>query len=170
MSETSDWSVPPKEQRYKALFNCVLYQPEIPQNTGNIGRTCVGAQSHLHLIKPFKFEITDKQLKRSGLDYWPHLQWQVHGSFEEWMSQVSDPSRVFYFSKKAEHSLFETRFQEGDSFVFGPETKGLPEDLLERNGAQSLKIPLFGPIRSLNLATAVAIGLFEGLRQIDSDH
>ncbi len=170
MERDLDWSLPPEKERYDALFHCVLYQPEIPQNTGNIGRTCVGAQSHLHLIKPFKFEITDKNLKRSGLDYWPHLQWTMHEGFDEWMSQVPDPSRVFYFSKKATHSLYETRFQKGDSFVFGPETKGLPEEMLTRNGAQSLKIPLLGPIRSLNLATAVAIGLFEGIRQLDSDH
>lgn len=167
---SDDWAIEPKEERYKALFHCVLFEPEIPQNTGNIGRTCVGAQSHLHLIRPFKFEITDRNLKRSGLDYWPHLQWKTHDSYGDWLSGVENPKRVFYFSKKAEKSLFDTHFQQGDSFVFGPETRGLSESLLEAHDAQAIQIPLYGPIRSLNLATAVAVGLFEGLRQIRSDH
>jgi tRNA (cytidine/uridine-2'-O-)-methyltransferase len=149
-------------------FNVVLFEPEIPQNTGNIGRTCVGTQSHLHLIEPLGFAITDKNLKRSGLDYWPDLSWSQHPNMESWSHSLVNKDRVFYFSKKANISYFDVDFQKGDSFVFGRETKGLPEEMLKQNDAQALQIPLYGPIRSLNLATAVAIVLYEGLRQIRS--
>ncbi len=145
-------------------FHVVLYHPEIPQNTGNIGRTCVATGSHLHLIEPLGFEITDKHLKRSGLDYWPHLTWRRHPTLEHW--QEGHPGRTFYFSKKAERSFFDAQFQQGDAFLFGPETKGLPDSLLSENDALALRLPLFGPVRSLNLATAVAVALYEGLRQI----
>lgn len=162
----SSWDQPPREPPYEALFHVALCQPEIPQNTGNIGRTCVGTQSHLHLIEPLGFEITHPRLKRSGLDYWPNLSWSRHPSFQDWLSQVSDKQRIFYFSKKAQQSYFDMKFQRGDSFVFGRETKGLPEDLLAQENTQTVKIPLEGPIRSLNLATAVAVVLYEGLRQL----
>lgn len=145
-------------------FHIVLFQPEIPQNTGNIGRTCVGTGCHLHLIEPLGFEITDKHLKRSGLDYWPHLTWKRYPNLMEWQSQHK--GRVFYFSKKAERSYTDVAFEKGDAFVFGPETKGLPEDMLRVHDAHALKMPLYGPIRSLNLATAVAVAIYEGLRQL----
>ena len=152
--------------KYEPYFHIVLHEPEIPNNTGNIGRTCVGMQSKLHLIKPYGFEITDKNLKRSGLDYWPNLEWQEHDNIQKWQNQVQDLKRVFYFSTKATKTIFETKFQRGDSFVFGRETKGLPEELLYSNLPQAVKIPMLGPIRSYNVANTVAITLFEGYRQL----
>lgn len=153
---------------YKPLFHIVLIEPEIPNNTGNIGRTCVGMQAKLHLVGELGFDISDKQLKRSGLDYWPNLVWQQHASIEDWQKQVSDPKRVFYFTTKTQQSLCDVEFQEGDSFVFGKETKGLDIALLEKNWDQCIKIPQPGQIRSYNLANAVSVALFEGYRQLQS--
>lgn len=148
-----------------SLFNVVLIEPEIPQNTGNIGRTCVGTRSDLHLVGQMGFEITDRNLKRAGLDYWQHLHWTHYEKFEVWQKQVPDPKRVFYFSTKGSKSYFEADFQEGDWLVFGKESKGLDEDLLRRNPDQVLQIPMLGPIRSLNVATAVTVVLYEAIRQ-----
>ncbi len=147
-------------------FHVVLIEPEIPNNTGNIGRTCVGTFCELHLVGKLGFEISDRQLKRAGLDYWPNLIWHHHPTFEDWWSRVSDPSRVFFFSKKATLSHFDVQFQSGDWLVFGKETKGLSEQILERHKENLVRLPFEGPIRSFNLASAVAVGVFEGLRQI----
>lgn len=152
-----------------SLFKVALIEPEIPQNTGNIGRTCVGTRSELHLVGKMGFEITDRNLKRAGLDYWQYLHWTHHPSFEDWERQIPDPQRVFYFSTKGKKSYFEARFQPGDWFVFGKETKGLDEDLLRRkNPDQILQIPMLGPIRSLNVATAVTVVLYEAIRQTEN--
>jgi tRNA (cytidine/uridine-2'-O-)-methyltransferase len=148
-------------------FNIVLVEPEIPQNTGNIGRTCVGTGSALHLIEPFGFEISDKNLKRAGLDYWQHLKWYKYPSFEAWKETVPNIDRVFFFSTKASKSYFEVQFQPGDYLVFGRETKGLSNPILEEYSGQLIKIPQYGPIRSLNVATAAAIAIYEGLRQVN---
>jgi tRNA (cytidine/uridine-2'-O-)-methyltransferase len=147
-------------------FKVVLIEPEIPQNTGNIGRTCVAALSELHIVGKPGFEINDKNLKRAGLDYWPHLAFFQHESIESWMKTVTKPERVFYFSTKAEKLYTQIKYQQGDWFVFGKETKGLDPELLRRNFNQALTIPQLGPVRSLNLATSVAIALFEGIRQL----
>ena len=147
------------------FFNVVLVEPEIPQNTGNIGRTCVGTNAALHLVKPYGFEISDRNLKRAGLDYWPHLQWSEHTDWKSFEATIETPQRVFYFSSYGERNFFSEQFQLGDTFVFGKETKGLPQELLRREASQVLKIPHFGPIRGLNLATAVAIVLYEAVRQ-----
>lgn len=147
------------------LFNVALIEPEIPQNTGNIGRTCVGTRANLHLVGNLGFEITDKNLKRAGLDYWQHLWWQHYEDQAQWEAQVEDPARVFYFSAKAKKSYFDVRFKPGDWLVFGKETKGLNPDLLRRNEDRALQIPILGPIRGLNVATAVAIVLYEAVRQ-----
>lgn len=147
------------------MFNIVLVEPEIPNNTGNIGRTCLGTDCQLHLIEPFGFEINDKQLKRAGLDYWPNLRWHRHASFEAWKSTVPDFSRVFFFSKKAAQVYTDVELRKGDWLVFGKETKGLPEELINQHSAQAIYIPMSGPIRSLNLANAVAVAIYEGLRQ-----
>jgi tRNA (cytidine/uridine-2'-O-)-methyltransferase len=165
-SDTLNKNHPPKNK--SSLFNIVLIEPEIPQNTGNIGRTCVGTRSDLHLVGKMGFEITDKNLKRAGLDYWQHLHWTHYPEIQDWEKQVTDPKRVFYFSTKSQKSYFDVQFQEGDSFVFGKETKGLDEDLLRRNEGQILTIPMFGPIRSLNVATAVTVVLYEAIRQVSS--
>ncbi len=147
-------------------FKVVLVEPEIPQNTGNIGRTCVGTQSELHLIEPFGFELSDKNLKRAGLDYWQHLKWSTYPNITSWETQVENWDRVFFFSTKATKSYFEVDYKLGDSLVFGRETKGLPLELHEKYPEKFVQIPQYGPIRSLNVATAVAIALYEGLRQI----
>ncbi len=151
------------------LFNVVLVEPEIPQNTGNIGRTCVALNAHLHLVGPLGFTITDRQLKRAGLDYWPHLQWTMHQNWAAWHSQVADPSRIFCLTTKGQKSHFEIDFKKGDWLVFGKETKGLSDDILQQFPTQKFKIPQVGPVRSLNVATAVAIVLYEGFRQTASN-
>ncbi len=148
-------------------FNVVLIEPEIGANTGNIGRTCVGLEAKLHLVGKLGFSITDKQLRRAGLDYWPYLDFVHHPTWEDWWRLVPDSSRVFFFSTKAETSLFQTRFQDGDWLVFGKETKGLDPEVLEKFSEQVRRIPMVGPIRSLNVATAVAVVLFEGYRQLE---
>ena len=149
-----------------SLFRIVLVEPEIPQNTGNIGRTCVATRSELHLIGPMAFEISDKQLKRAGLDYWPHLKWFYYENFDEWFKKVEDPSRVFYFTTKTKKLYTSVKFQKGDWLVFGKETKGLDPQLIQRNIERALTIPQLGPVRSLNLATSVAIAAYEGVRQL----
>lgn len=152
----------------KHLFNVVLIEPEIGANTGNIGRTCVGLECKLHLVGQLGFSITDKQLRRAGLDYWPHLDFIHHATWDDWWRQVPDPTRVFFFSTKAQTSHLETRFNPGDWLVFGKETKGLDPEILDRHPEQIRRIPMTGPIRSLNVATAVAVVLFEGYRQIST--
>lgn len=149
----------------KKLFRIVLVEPEIPQNTGNIGRTCVGTNCELHLVKPMSFEITDTNLKRAGLDYWPHLTWKTHENYEAWWSQVEDPSRVFFFTTKVKQTYYDIKYQPGDWLVFGKETKGLSPEIIKQFPEQSVTIPQPGPVRSLNLATAVAIAIYEGYRQ-----
>lgn len=155
-----------KNQSETPYFRVVLVEPEIPQNTGNIGRTCVATSSELHLIGPMAFEITDKNLKRAGLDYWPHLKWFYYESFEDWWKNVEDPSRVFYLTTKTKKAYYNVKFQKGDWLVFGKETKGLDPQLIQRNIEQALTIPMLGPARSLNLATSVAIVTYEGIRQL----
>lgn len=147
-------------------LNVVLVEPEIGANTGNIGRTCVGLKSKLHLVGKLGFEITDKRLRRAGLDYWPYLDFIHHADWDAWWRGVTDPSRVFFLSTKASRDLFETEFREGDWLVFGRETRGLEPWVLEKYPDQGVKIPMTGPIRSLNIATAVAVVMFEAHRQI----
>jgi tRNA (cytidine/uridine-2'-O-)-methyltransferase len=143
----------------------VLVEPEIPPNTGNIARTCAATGSRLHLVHPLGFELSDKQLKRAGLDYWPHVDLHEHASLEACLAG-RETHQVWYFSKKAHRSIYEATFSTGDYLVFGPETRGLPEDLLSEVGARALRIPMRGEaVRSLNLGTSVGIALFEALRQ-----
>lgn len=152
---------------HKPTFKVVLIEPEIPQNTGNIGRTCVATNCELHLVGKMGFEINDKNLKRAGLDYWVHLTWYRHETFEDWQKLVEDPSRVWYFTTKTERTYFEPAYKPGDWLVFGKETKGLPPDLLAQNASQTVTIPMLGEgSRSLNLATSVAIAAYEGVRQL----
>ncbi len=150
------------------LFRIVLIEPEIPQNTGNIGRTCVGTDCELHLVEPMSFEITDAQLKRAGLDYWQHLKWYTHKSYKDWYSKVEDPSRVFYFTTKVQKTYYQIDYKPGDWLVFGKETKGLPPEIIHSHLEQSITIPQPGKVRSLNLATAVAIAVYEGYRQVNT--
>lgn len=147
------------------MLNIVLVEPEIPNNTGNIGRLCVGTDSKLHLIHPFGFVINDKNLKRSGLDYWIHLDVTEYPNVAEWKSQITDLSRVFLMSSHAEHSYLETDFQDGDWLVFGKESKGLSEEVLLQF-KNHLKIPMSENIRSFNIANSVAFVIGEAKRQI----
>jgi tRNA (cytidine/uridine-2'-O-)-methyltransferase len=153
------------ESQTPKLVRIVLVEPEIPQNTGNIGRTCVGTNCELHIVGPTGFEITDANLKRAGLDYWQHLTWFMYPSYEEWFKKVEDPTRVFYFTTKVKKTYYDVKYQPGDWLVFGKETKGLPPEILFANPDQAVTIPQPGPVRSLNLATSVAIAVYEAYRQ-----
>ncbi len=149
------------------LFNVALIEPEIPQNTGNIGRTCVGLSSHLDIVGPLGFEISNARLKRAGLDYWPHLSWKLHDNISSWQAVQTRTDRIFYFSAFATQTYYDFDFKKGDTFVFGKETKGLPESLMSQNQDKLLLLPMLGPVRGYNLATAVAIVLFEAYRQVE---
>lgn len=150
------------------MLNIVLVEPEIPNNTGNIGRLCVGTGNRLHLIHPFGFQITDKNLKRSGLDYWVYLDWKEYQSVDDWMGQVPDISRVFLFSSHSETSYLDATFQDGDWLVFGKESVGLSEGVLA-TFPNHLTIPISPLVRSYNLANAVAFAIGEAKRQIEHD-
>jgi tRNA (cytidine/uridine-2'-O-)-methyltransferase len=141
-------------------FNVVLAHPEIPQNTGNIGRLCVGTNCKLHLIKPFAFDLDEKKVRRAGLDYWPHLDLTVH---DQWSP---NRERCYLFSKKAKQSVFDLNFKPGDFLVFGCETQGLPEEWMEENPDKMLSLPQFGPVRSQNLSNAVSAVVYLGLKNL----
>ncbi len=145
-------------------FNVVLVEPEIASNTGNIGRLCLATQSTLHLVKPLGFSLDDRQLKRAGLDYWDEVDVRLWNSFNDLQRAQSSDTRYFFLTTKAERAYYDVKFYEGDFLVFGRETKGLPESLLAANIDNCITIPMYGT-RSLNLATAVAIVLFEAVRQ-----
>ena len=146
------------------MFNVVLVEPEIPPNTGNIGRLCLAMGSKLHLIKPLGFAIDDRTLKRAGLDYWKEVDVRLWDSFEELLKAEEQKARLFFLTTKSDRAYYDVRFRPGDFLVFGRETKGLPEAMLGANRERLLTIPMEGT-RSLNLATAVAIVLFEAMRQ-----
>ena len=146
------------------MFNVVLIEPEIPPNTGNIGRLCLATKSTLHLVKPFGFSLEDRELKRAGLDYWEDVDVRIWESFLELQKAQASSTRFFFLTTKTERAYYDVKFNASDFLVFGRETKGLPETLLKDNIDNCLTIPMHGT-RSLNLATAVAIVLFEAVRQ-----
>ena len=146
----------------------VLVEPEIPQNTGNIGRTCVATGSKLWLVRPFGFELTDKYLRRAGLDYWQHLDYEIINSFEDMLGRFAD-RRLWFFSTKAKRIYTDAKYQPDDMLVFGKETQGLPESLLTERSDFALRIPIAAEARSLNLATAVAICSYEFIRQVGTN-
>jgi tRNA (cytidine/uridine-2'-O-)-methyltransferase len=147
-------------------MHVVLYQPEIPPNTGSVARLCAATLTPLHLIEPLGFKIDDKHLKRAGLDYWEFVDLHLYGSWSQFLD--SHPGRrLWYFSKKAERSYTTANFAAADFLVFGPETRGLPEEWLARNPERALRIPMMSAaVRSLNLSNAVSIVLYESLRQL----
>ena len=147
------------------MLNIVLVEPEIPNNTGNIGRLCVGTESRLHLIHPFGFVINDKNLKRSGLDYWVNLDVTEYQNVAEWKAQIPDLSRVFLMSSHADKSYLEIEFEDGDWLVFGKESKGLSAEVLSQF-ENHLTIPMSNLIRSFNIANSVAFVIGEAKRQI----
>lgn len=143
----------------------VLFQPEIPQNTGNIGRTCVAVNAKLWIVEPASFQITDKQVRRAGLDYWPHLDLEMVPDWEMFLSKINT-KRLFFFSKFAKRTVWDVQFQKGDVFVFGRESSGLPSSILDPDDPRSLRLPTTQQVRSLNLATTVGIALYEQQRQL----
>lgn len=146
------------------MFHIVLVEPEIPQNTGNIARTCAATGCRLHLIRPLGFEVSDKYLKRAGLDYWQYVDIAYHDSIEE-LFALYPQGRFFFFSTKAAKVHSDVCYREGDFLVFGKETKGLPEALLAARYDTAVRLPMVGEIRSLNLSNSVAVAVYEAWRQ-----
>jgi tRNA (cytidine/uridine-2'-O-)-methyltransferase len=146
-------------------LHVVLFEPEIAANTGAIGRTCVAAGARLWLVRPLGFHLDDRHLRRAGLDYWEHLELRVVDHLGE-VAEKLGRNRLWSFSTKADLLYTEAVFQPGDAFVFGPESRGLPASWLKECPDRSLRIPIRPEARSLNLANAVAIALFEGIRQL----
>lgn len=146
-------------------MNIVLMYPETPYNIGNIGRTCVLTNSTLHLIKPFVVSLDEKAVKRAGLDYWPLVKLKVWESYEE-MLENNPESNFYYATTKTEKFYSEVKYKKNDFIVFGPESKGIPVEILERNKENCIKIPMVSMGRSLNLSNSAAIILYEGLRQL----
>jgi tRNA (cytidine/uridine-2'-O-)-methyltransferase len=146
-------------------MNIVLINPEIPFNTGNIGRTCVATNTRLHLVGKLGFKIEDKEIRRSGLDYWPKLKYTRYESFEDFKNALPAGARMFFFSTKGEKTLWDIKFKESDYLVFGSESRGFPEDIYKHYKTALYRIPMFGEVRSLNLSSSAAICLYEALRQ-----
>ncbi len=150
-------------------LHVILLEPEIAANTGSIGRTCVAAGAMLWLVRPLGFRLDDRYLRRAGLDYWPHLKWRVVDGLDEVVSALGR-DRLWSFSTKVKRVYTDVRYRAGDALVFGPESRGLPARWLEEFPERALRIPIRPEARSLNLANAVAIGLFEAVRQIDESN
>ncbi len=149
------------------MLHVVLFQPEIPQNTGNVGRMCAFAGLRLHLIHPLGFAITDRNLRRSGMDYWRSLDVHEHASWDAFLASPLRPRRTWVFTTKAERSYWDVRYEDEDGLLFGQETRGLPEWLHAWAGEHRLKVPQFAPLlRSLNLSTCAGIAAYEALRQL----
>jgi len=142
----------------------VLYHPEIPQNTGNVGRLCVATGTPLILVRPLGFFIDSKEIRRSGLDYWENLDLTLVDSLED-VKEKNPQARLWYLSTKGKKSYTEVKYQKEDILVFGSEGSGLPTEIFEQHSESILTIPMWGPVRSLNLATSVGIVLYEGYRQ-----
>jgi tRNA (cytidine/uridine-2'-O-)-methyltransferase len=145
---------------YRPRLHVVLYQPEIPYNTGSVGRTCLAVGAKLWLVRPLGFRVDDYYLRRAGLDYWQYLQWQVVDDWAELQAHLP-VDRHWYFTKHAQRSYLEARFAEGDVMVFGRESQGLPPELLQDHPERCLRIPTRPEVRSLNLSNSVAVALYE---------
>lgn len=146
------------------MINIVLHQPEIPANTGNIGRTCVATGSRLHLIEPLGFRLNEKEIKRAGMDYWEHLDVRRYVNYEAFLEENKD-AKIWYATTKAKQTYSEVCFGENDYIMFGKESAGIPEEILVDNEECCIRIPMLEEIRSLNLSNSVAIVLYEALRQ-----
>ncbi len=147
-----------------AKLNIVLHEPEIPANTGNIGRTCVATGTSLHLIEPLGFQLTEKALKRAGMDYWDQLDVKRYADYEDFLEQ-NPGAKIYYATTKAKHMYTEVNFEEDAYIMFGKESGGIPEEILVNHPEQCIRIPMIGDIRSLNLSNSAAIVLYEALRQ-----
>jgi tRNA (cytidine/uridine-2'-O-)-methyltransferase len=146
-------------------MNIILHQPEIPQNTGNIGRTCAATGSSLHLIRPFGFEITDKNLKRAGMDYWYDLDVHYYDSFDDFL-QKNPNAKIYMATTKAKHCYTDVSYSNDDFIMFGSEGSGISEEILMNYKDTCIRIPMLAKYRSLNLSNSVAIVVYEALRQI----
>lgn len=146
-------------------FNIVLVEPEIPQNAGNIARTAAVTGCVLHMVRPLGFEVSDKYLKRAGLDYWDLVDIRYYDSIKEVMDKFYNGNNFWFFSTKAKNIHSEVRYKDGDFLVFGKETKGLPEDLLKAHYGECVRLPMRNETRSLNLSNSVCVGVYEALRQ-----
>jgi tRNA (cytidine/uridine-2'-O-)-methyltransferase len=146
------------------LLNVVLYQPDIPQNTGNIGRTCVAVGAKLWLIRPLGFRLDEKHLRRAGMDYWQHLDWEAVDSWSEVESRLPD-SQVWCLTKFATRFVWDAEFSQGDILLFGSESRGLPASIREESPGRNLKLPMREKVRSLNLASTVNSVVYEAVRQ-----
>jgi len=147
-------------------MNIILHEPEIPANTGNIGRTCVATRTALHLIKPLGFDISDKAVRRAGMDYWKDLELYVYEDFNDFVNKNPN-ARIYMATTKAKKAYTEVVYEENDFIMFGKESAGIPEEILIKYEDTSVRIPMVGEIRSLNLSNSVAIMLYEALRQQD---
>lgn len=148
----------------KPILNVVLYQPDIPQNTGNIGRTCVAVGAKLWLIRPLGFRLDEKHLRRAGMDYWQHLDWEAVDSWEEVESRLPD-ANVWCLTKFASRMVWDATFEKGDILLFGSESRGLPERIRDAQPGRNLKLPMSDLVRSLNLASTVNTVVYESVRQ-----
>ncbi|MGP0628573.1 tRNA (cytidine(34)-2'-O)-methyltransferase [Nitrospina sp. 32_T5] len=148
-------------------LNVVLLEPEIPSNTGSIGRLCLATQSTLHLVEPLGFEITDSRLKRAGLDYWQHLDVVRHAHWNAFLQTLPPNAPCIFFSKKAKRLYSEHQYQPGSYLIFGKETLGLPEELIDAHPETAVRVPQYDDrVRSLNLSNVVSIAVYEALRQL----
>jgi len=148
-------------------LNIVMVEPEIPQNAGNVARTCAVTGAKLHLVRPLGFEVSDKHLKRAGLDYWQYLDITYYDSIEEVMDKFYNGKNFWFFSTKAKNIHSDVKYSDGDFLVFGKETKGLPESLLEKYYDRCVRLPMRSETRSLNLSNSVCVGVYEALRQLN---
>ena len=147
-------------------LNIVLVEPEIPQNAGNIVRTCAVTGSKLHMVRPLGFEVSDKYLKRAGLDYWHFVDISYYDSIEEVMDKFYNGNNFWFYSTKSKQVHSDAKYKDGDFLVFGKETKGLPESLLEKHYDECVRLPMMNECRSLNLSNSVCVGVYEALRQL----
>lgn len=145
-------------------MNIVLYEPEMPLNTGNIGRTCVATNTRLHLIEPLGFRLNAKEIKRAGLDYWPHLDVTVYADYQDFLDR-NPGAKIYMATTKAPHVYTGVSYEPDCYIMFGPESRGIPEEILVKHPDTSVRIPMWGETRSLNLSNSVAIILYEALRQ-----
>ena len=153
--------------KYQPRLHVVLHQPEIPPNTGAVGRTCVAVGAKLWLVRPLGFRVDAKHLRRAGLDYWPRLEWEVADDWPSLCERLGD-ARIWLFTKTAQREYTDAAFQPGDALVFGSETQGLPPAMLQQAPDRALRIPIRDDVRSLNLSCAVAVAAYEAVRQWNS--
>ena len=152
-----------------AKLNIVLLEPEIPANTGNIGRTCVATDTRLHLIEPLGFSLSEKALKRAGMDYWGQLDVTTYVNYEVFL-QKNPKAKIYYATTKGRHVYSDVQYEEDCYIMFGKESAGIPEEILKDHPNECVRIPMIGETRSLNLSNSVAIVLYEALRQHDFSH